>query len=69
MNECPGRVRGPVVYEIFKEFTFGAAHRLTINSGRPSVRAAARALFQGRGYLRGEPDKNKNRLYDFGELV
>ena len=57
------------MYEIFKEFTFEAAHHLAVNvaPGHPYGRLHGHS-FQVEIHLRGEPDKNKNWLYDFGEM-
>jgi len=57
------------VYEIFKEFTFEAAHHLAVNvaPGHPYARLHGHS-FQVEVHLRGEPDKDKNWLYDFGEI-
>lgn len=57
------------MYEIFKEFTFEAAHHLAVNvaPGHPYARLHGHS-FQVEIHLRGEPDKDKNWLYDFGEL-
>ena len=57
------------MYEIFKEFTFEAAHHLAVNvaPGHPYARLHGHS-FQVEVHLRGEPDKDKNWLYDFGEI-
>ena len=57
------------MYEIFKEFTFEAAHHLAVNvsAGHPYARLHGHS-FQVEIHLRGEPDKDKNWLYDFGEI-
>ena len=57
------------MYEIFKEFTFEAAHHLAVNVavGHPYARLHGHS-FRVEVYLRGEPDKDKNWLYDFGEM-
>jgi 6-pyruvoyltetrahydropterin/6-carboxytetrahydropterin synthase len=57
------------MYEIFKEFTFEAAHHLAINvePGHPYARLHGHS-FQVQIHLRGDPDKDKNWLYDFGEM-
>ena len=57
------------MYEIFKEFTFEAAHHLAVNvaPGHPYARLHGHS-FQVEVHLRGEPDPDKNWLYDFGEL-
>src|SRR5438034_4810352 len=54
---------------IFKEFTFEAAHHLAVNvsAGHPYARLHGHS-FQVVIHLRGEPDKDKNWLYDFGEI-
>jgi 6-pyruvoyltetrahydropterin/6-carboxytetrahydropterin synthase len=57
------------MYEIFKEFTFEAAHHLavTVAVGHPYGQLHGHS-FRVEVYLRGEPDKDKNWLYDFGEI-
>lgn len=57
------------MYEIFKEFTFEAAHHLAINvePGHPYARLHGHS-FQVEIHLRGEPDNDKNWLYDFAEM-
>jgi 6-pyruvoyltetrahydropterin/6-carboxytetrahydropterin synthase len=57
------------MYEIFKEFTFEAAHHLAVNVavGHPYGQLHGHS-FRVEVYLRGEPDKDKNWLYDFGEI-
>ena len=57
------------MYEIFKEFTFEAAHHLAINvePGHPYARLHGHS-FQVEIHLRGDPDKDKNWLYDFAEM-
>ena len=57
------------MYEIFKEFTFEAAHHLAVNVavGHPYAQLHGHS-FRVEVYLRGEPDKDKNWLYDFGEI-
>jgi 6-pyruvoyltetrahydropterin/6-carboxytetrahydropterin synthase len=57
------------MYEIFKEFTFEAAHHLAVNvsTGHPYARLHGHS-FKVEVYLRGEPDKDKNWLCDFGEM-
>jgi 6-pyruvoyltetrahydropterin/6-carboxytetrahydropterin synthase len=56
------------MYEILKEFTFEAAHHLALNvaAGHPYARLHGHS-FMVEVYLRGEPDRDKNWLYDFGE--
>jgi 6-pyruvoyltetrahydropterin/6-carboxytetrahydropterin synthase len=57
------------MYEIFKEFTFEAAHHLAVNVAAGHAYAQLHGhSFKVEVYLSGEPDKDKNWLYDFGEI-
>ena len=58
------------MFEIFKEFTFEAAHHLAVNvsAGHPYARLHGHS-FQVQVFLKGEPDTDKNWLYDFGEIA
>jgi 6-pyruvoyltetrahydropterin/6-carboxytetrahydropterin synthase len=57
------------MYEIFKEFTFEAAHHLAVNvsAGHPYGKLHGHS-FKVEVLLRGEPDWDKNWLCDFGEI-
>jgi 6-pyruvoyltetrahydropterin/6-carboxytetrahydropterin synthase len=57
------------MYEIFKEFNFEAAHHLAVNVApdHPYARLHGHS-FQVEVHLRGEPDKDKNWLCDFGVM-
>jgi 6-pyruvoyltetrahydropterin/6-carboxytetrahydropterin synthase len=57
------------MYEIFKEFTLEAAHHLALNvaAGHPYAQLHGHS-FRVEVYLRGEPDSDKDWLYDFGEI-
>jgi 6-pyruvoyltetrahydropterin/6-carboxytetrahydropterin synthase len=57
------------MYEIFKEFTFEAAHHLAVNvsEGHPYARLHGHS-FKVEVFLRGEPAKGKDWVYDFGEI-
>ena len=57
------------MYEIFKEFTFEAAHHLAVNvaDGHPYARLHGHS-FKVEVFLKGEKDKDKNWLCDFGEI-
>jgi 6-pyruvoyltetrahydropterin/6-carboxytetrahydropterin synthase len=55
--------------EIFKEFTFEAAHRLAINvsEGHPYSRLHGHS-FQVRVFVKGKPDPAKSWLCDFADI-
>ena len=57
------------MYEIFKEFTFEAAHHLAVNvaKGHPYAKLHGHS-FKVEVFLRGEKDKDTNWLCDFGEV-
>ena len=57
------------MYEIFKEFTFEAAHHLATNvsAGHPYARLHGHS-FKVEVFLRGEPEKGKDWICDFGEI-
>src|SRR5579871_3391374 len=57
------------MYEIFKEFTFEAAHHLAVNvaNGHPYSKLHGHS-FKVEVFLRGMPDKDKNWICDFGEI-
>jgi 6-pyruvoyltetrahydropterin/6-carboxytetrahydropterin synthase len=57
------------MFEIFKEFTFEAAHHLAVNvtDGHPYSRLHGHS-FQVQVFLKGEPDQKKKWLCDFGEI-
>ena len=57
------------MYEIFKEFTFEAAHHLAVNvtADHPYAQLHGHS-FKVEVYIKGEPDKDKNWLCDFGEI-
>ena len=57
------------MYEIFKEFTFEAAHQLAVNvtEGHPYARLHGHS-FRVDVFLKGEKDADKHWLYDFGEI-
>ena len=57
------------MYEIFKEFTFEAAHHLAVNvaNGHPYARLHGHS-FKVEVFLKGEKDEKKNWLCDFGEI-
>ena len=57
------------MFEIFKEFTFEAAHHLAVNvaEGHRYSRLHGHS-FQVQVFLRGEPDEKKKWLCDFGEI-
>ena len=57
------------MYEIFKEFTFEAAHHLAVNVADDHRYARLHGhSFRVEVFLRGEKDKDKNWLFDFGEI-
>ena len=58
------------MYEIFKEFTFEAAHHLAVNVSpeHPYARLHGHS-FHVEVFLKGELDAEKNWLYDFGDLA
>lgn len=57
------------MFEIFKEFTFEAAHHLAANvdDGHRYSRLHGHS-FQVQVFLRGEPDRKQNWLCDFGVI-
>ena len=57
------------MFEIFKEFTFEAAHHLGVNvaPGHRYSRLHGHS-FQVQVFLRGEPDGKTSWVYDFGEI-
>jgi 6-pyruvoyltetrahydropterin/6-carboxytetrahydropterin synthase len=57
------------MFEIFKEFTFDAAHHLAVNvtEGHRYSRLHGHS-FQVQVFLKGEPDENKNWVCDFAEI-
>jgi 6-pyruvoyltetrahydropterin/6-carboxytetrahydropterin synthase len=57
------------MYEIFKEFTFEAAHHLAVNvaAGHPYARLHGHS-FKVEVFLRGEPEQGKDWICDFGEI-
>jgi 6-pyruvoyltetrahydropterin/6-carboxytetrahydropterin synthase len=57
------------MFEIFKEFTFEAAHHLAVNvtDGHRYSRLHGHS-FQVQVVLKGDPDKKENWVYDFGEF-
>lgn len=57
------------MYEIFKEFTFEAAHHLAVNvaDGHPYAKLHGHS-FKVEVFLKGEKDKDKNWLCDFAEI-
>jgi 6-pyruvoyltetrahydropterin/6-carboxytetrahydropterin synthase len=57
------------MYEIFKEFTFEAAHHLAVNvtDDHPYARLHGHS-FRVEVFLKGDKDKDKNWLFDFGEI-
>ena len=57
------------MFEIFKEFTFEAAHHLAVNvaEGHRYSRLHGHS-FQVQVFLKGEPDEKKKWLCDFGEI-
>lgn len=57
------------MYEIFKEFTFEAAHHLAVNvaAGHPYAKLHGHS-FRVEVFLRGEPEKGKDWICDFGEI-
>ncbi|MGD9614304.1 MAG: 6-carboxytetrahydropterin synthase QueD [Alphaproteobacteria bacterium] len=57
------------MFEIFKEFTFEAAHHLAVNvaDGHRYSRLHGHS-FQVQVFLKGEPNEAKNWVYDFGEI-
>jgi len=57
------------MYEIFKEFTFEAAHHLAVNvaAGHPYAKLHGHS-FRVEVFLKGEKDDDKHWLYDFGEI-
>jgi 6-pyruvoyltetrahydropterin/6-carboxytetrahydropterin synthase len=57
------------MYEIFKEFTFEAAHRLAVNvsDGHPYGRLHGHS-FKVEVFLKGEPDAAKHWICDFAEV-
>jgi 6-pyruvoyltetrahydropterin/6-carboxytetrahydropterin synthase len=57
------------MFEIFKEFTFEAAHHLAVNVTDDHRYSRLHGhSFQVQVFLRGEPDDKKNWLCDFGEI-
>jgi 6-pyruvoyltetrahydropterin/6-carboxytetrahydropterin synthase len=57
------------MYEVFKEFSFDAAHELGVNAdpGHPYSHIHGHS-FTACVYLRGEPDPKTQWLVDLGEL-
>ena len=57
------------MFEIFKEFTFEAAHHLAVNvhDGHPYAKLHGHS-FKVEIFLKGQPDKDKHWLCDFGEI-
>jgi len=57
------------MFEIFKEFTFEAAHQLAVNVGdrHPYARLHGHS-FKVEIFLRGEADPMTNWVVDFGEI-
>src|SRR5713101_415192 len=57
------------MYEIFKEFTFEAAHHLAVNvsAGHPYAKLHGHS-FRVEVFVKGVPDRDKNWLCDFGEI-
>src|SRR5712691_1671018 len=57
------------MFEIFKEFTFEAAHHLAVNvaDGHPYARLHGHS-FRVELFLKGEKDQDKHWLCDFGEI-
>lgn len=57
------------MYEIFKEFTFEAAHHLAVNVavGHPYAKLHGHS-FKVEVFLRGEPEQGKDWICDFGEI-
>jgi 6-pyruvoyltetrahydropterin/6-carboxytetrahydropterin synthase len=58
------------MFEIFKEFTFEAAHHLAVNvaDGHRYSRLHGHS-FQVQVFLKGEADKKKNWVCDFDEIA
>jgi 6-pyruvoyltetrahydropterin/6-carboxytetrahydropterin synthase len=58
------------MFEIFKEFTFDAAHHLAVNvaDGHRYSRLHGHS-FQVQVFLKGEADEKKNWVCDFGEIA
>jgi 6-pyruvoyltetrahydropterin/6-carboxytetrahydropterin synthase len=57
------------MYEIFKEFTFEAAHHLAVNVADDHQYARLHGhSFKVEVFLKGELDKDKNWLCDFAEI-
>src|SRR5262245_47569115 len=63
------KTRGPQMYEIFKEFTFEAAHHLAMNvsAGHPYAKLHGHS-FKVEVFLRGKPESGKHWVCDFGEI-
>ena len=57
------------MFEIFKEFTFEAAHHLAVNvgDGHPYARLHGHS-FKVEVFVRGEPDLKTNWVLDFGQI-
>jgi 6-pyruvoyltetrahydropterin/6-carboxytetrahydropterin synthase len=57
------------MYEIFKEFTFEAAHHLAANvsTGHPYARLHGHS-FKVEVFLKGEPEEGKDWVCDFSEI-
>ena len=57
------------MYEIFKEFSFEAAHHLAVNvaDDHPYAKLHGHS-FKVEVFLKGEKDQHKHWLYDFGEI-
>lgn len=57
------------MFEIFKEFTFEAAHHLAVNvaAGHPYAKLHGHS-FRVEIFIKGEADPEKNWLLDFGEV-
>ncbi len=69
MSVCPRMGAEANMYEIFKEFTFEAAHHLALNvaNGHPYARLHGHS-FQVEVFVKGEKDTDKHWLCDFGEM-
>ncbi len=69
MNVCPGWAQRQNMYEIFKEFSFEAAHHLAVNvaAGHPYARLHGHS-FRVELFLKGEKDQDKHWLCDFAAI-
>jgi 6-pyruvoyltetrahydropterin/6-carboxytetrahydropterin synthase len=57
------------MFEIFKEFTFEAAHHLAVNvTGGHRYSRLHGHSFRVQVFLRGDPDEKKKWVCDFGEI-